>query len=240
MSCPFSSCPRAGLDLVLNLYYNSRIWDVDTVNGTVTFNADRDYPSYGFRLDFGYVENVGGGEVILTQGDGTKEALAQSSDPNSPFMFYATDGTHIQYNNSSNTLTYHNGVNVQYSAFPSNASLLRPVQIKDTNGNYISISYLSGHDQLISTITDSLGRVINFNYLTDGSNRLQSISENLHPSGTLTYATFTWGTLYGGGYAWYNFSGLAVSNTPDFNTALNVELCGHQERHRRGHQPGHH
>src|SRR5882757_5279550 len=30
---------RAGMDLRLNLYYNSRIWDIDTVNGTATFNA---------------------------------------------------------------------------------------------------------------------------------------------------------------------------------------------------------
>jgi hypothetical protein len=26
---------RAGMDLTLNLYYNSRVWDVDTLNGTV-------------------------------------------------------------------------------------------------------------------------------------------------------------------------------------------------------------
>src|ERR1700731_3708429 len=65
---------RAGMDLSLNLYYNSRIWDVDTVGNTITFNADRDFPSYGFRLDFGYVEKVSG-QYIVTEGDGTKHGL---------------------------------------------------------------------------------------------------------------------------------------------------------------------
>ncbi len=49
---------RNGLDLNLTLHYNSRIWIVDKVNipRTATLNADRDFPSYGFRLDFGYLE----------------------------------------------------------------------------------------------------------------------------------------------------------------------------------------
>src|SRR5207302_383601 len=31
---------RQGMDLSLNLYYNSRIWNVDNVNNTATFNID--------------------------------------------------------------------------------------------------------------------------------------------------------------------------------------------------------
>lgn len=51
---------RSGFDLDLTLYYNPAVWTFDTnaPNGppTITFNADRDSPSYGFRLDFGYME----------------------------------------------------------------------------------------------------------------------------------------------------------------------------------------
>src|SRR5579859_838401 len=74
---PILSLPgRAGLDLNLNLYYNSRVWDVDPINGTVTFNADRDFPSYGFRLDFGFIEyDPTIDEFILTEPDGTKRVL---------------------------------------------------------------------------------------------------------------------------------------------------------------------
>jgi RHS repeat-associated protein len=203
---------RSGLDLDLNLFYNSRVWNVDTVNASATFNADRDFPSYGFRLDFGYIERNGTSSLILTANDGTKYALAQGTDPAKPFMFYSTEGSHIQFNNSTGLLSYKDGKNVQYTAFPSNAKLLRPIAIKDRNGNSISISYVAGHDQFIDKITDTLGRVIEFNY--DASNRLVSISQVLQPSGTITYVTFTWTSPYPSGYAWFNFSGLTVGATP--------------------------
>src|SRR6266853_4283261 len=36
---PILSLPGRGLDLNLTLYYNSRIWDIDTVNSTVSLNT---------------------------------------------------------------------------------------------------------------------------------------------------------------------------------------------------------
>src|SRR5580765_6412422 len=50
---------RGGLDLTLNLYYNSRIWDVDTVGPTVNLMVDRISPSYGSARIFEYAEMVG-------------------------------------------------------------------------------------------------------------------------------------------------------------------------------------
>src|ERR1051325_2007539 len=52
---PILSLPGRGLPLTLGLYYNSRVWTIDTVDATVSFNTDRDFPSPGFRLDFGYI-----------------------------------------------------------------------------------------------------------------------------------------------------------------------------------------
>jgi len=212
---PILSLPgRAGMDLNLNLYYNSRVWDVDTVNGTVTFNADRDFPSYGFRLDFGYLEyDVANDQYILTERDGTKHALPNSGGYNS------TDGTYINYNSVSKVLTYKNGTTVLYAPFPITANLFRPTQIKDTNGNYISIAYGGDFDQQISSITDTLGRVINFHYT---SHQLTSIDQLIGGS-THTYATFLWTQKYGGSNAWRNFTGLAVTGAPDTSTTpLNV------------------
>jgi len=213
---------RTGMDLALNLYYNSRVWDVDTVNNTVTFNADRDFPSYGFRLDFGYLEN-GGTQFILTEGDGTKRVLAQGTDPAKPYNFYAIDGTHIAYNNNTGQLNYNDGKTIQYLPFPSNSALLRPVWIRDSNGNFFSIAYVSGHDQLIYQISNSIGRVITFNY--DASNHLTSLTQLISPSGTKTYATFTWGTPYASGYSWYNFSGLTVSGAPTASQFQVITKC---------------
>src|SRR5438270_1496141 len=215
---PILSLPgRAGMDLNLNLYYNSRVWDIDTVNGTVTFNADRDFPSYGFRLDFGYLEyDPSIDEFVLTERDGTKRALPNNGGYNS------IDGSFINYNSTSKVLTYKNGMTVQYAPFPVKPNLFRPTQIKDTNGNYISIAYGGDFDQEITSITDTLGRVINFHY-DPNTHLLSSVDQNLAGGGTHLYATFLWTQKYGGSNNWRNFTGLVVNGAPDTSTTpLNV------------------
>jgi RHS repeat-associated protein len=220
---PILSIPgRAGLDLNLNLYYNSRIWDIDNVNNTVTFNADRDFPSYGFRLDFGYVEKTGTGtniSYIVTENDGTKHQLALGSTG----TYDAADGTFISFDATAKALYYKNGTILYYEGFPSQGSsptLFRPTQIRDTNGNSIFFAYLAGHDDLLQYIVDTGDRIFAFNY--DAGGELQNIAESLRPSGIQTYATFTWAGLYGTGASWYNFTGLTVNGAPSLTTALNV------------------
>ncbi|HEV8524999.1 MAG TPA: hypothetical protein VGQ71_10905, partial [Terriglobales bacterium] len=67
---------RNGLDLDLTLYYNSRVWTIDKTALTVTLNADRDFPSYGFRFGFGYLEySSSNNNYTLTEPDGTKRLL---------------------------------------------------------------------------------------------------------------------------------------------------------------------
>jgi len=207
---------RAGMDLALNLYYSSRVWDIDTADSTATFNIDRDFPSYGFRLDFGFLEDTGAG-FILTEGDGTKRFLAPSTTPTNPPMFYSSDGTYMQYNKTAMILTYKNGRTVQYEPFPSLSILFRPTSLKDSNGNYISVTYVAGHDQQISSVTDSLSRAITFNY--DASNHLTSLSQPLHPSGSKTYVNFQWGTTTLN----YSFAAsLTAVNSPASGSTINV------------------
>jgi RHS repeat-associated protein len=215
---------RAGLDLNLNLYYNSRVWDVDTGGNTATFNADRDFPSYGFRLDFGYVEKVGTGanvSYIVTENDGSKHQMLFGST-----TYDSTDGTYLSYDPQANALYYKNGTIIYYEGFPSQGStptLFRPTQIRDTNGNCIFFAYLAGHDQFLQYIVDTGNRTIVFNYTQSGSLfLLHDISEAIS-GGVRTYATFQWGTLYGTGSAWYNFTpSLAVKGAPSLTTPLNV------------------
>jgi RHS repeat-associated protein len=217
---PILSIPgRTGMDLNLNLYYNSRVWDVDSVHNTVTFNADRDFPSYGFRLDYGYIENASG--YIVTESDGSKHALAVNTS--SSALYDSTDGTYMELNTVNMALTFKNGTIMYYEPFPSQAgqqhpTLFRPTQIRDTNGNYLYFGYLSGHDEFLQTISDTGNRFISFNY--DGSGKLTTITQVIN--GVLhTYATFTWGTKYGDGSHWYSFSGLTPV-APDYNTPLNI------------------
>lgn len=223
-SQPLVSLPgRAGLDVNLILHYNSRVWDVNIDAATVTFNIDRDFPSYGFRLDYGYLENDTTDSFwILTESDGGKHQLNLRSS--STTMWDSTDSTYIQLDTSTPAnpvITYANGLQIKYEKFASQGSaptLFRPIQITDTNGNYISIAYVSVSpadiisDQQISAITDTLGRVLTFNYNSSG--QLTSITQ-----GSFTHATFTWSTTN----LTYNFSGLAVSaDTPPAGTSLNV------------------
>ena len=228
---PILSLPgRAGMDLSLNLYYNSRIWDVDTVGNTITFNADRDFPSYGFRLDFGYVEKISGG-YIVTEGDGTKHGL--QVDQTSSVMYDSTDGSYMQYDTMANALTFKNGTMIYYEPFPSQAgqqhpALFRPTQVRDSNGNYLYFAYLSGHDEFLQIISDTGGHFIYFNY--DQNAHLTSITQavqisSVDPTGTHTYATFTWGNPYATNYTWYNFTGLAVNGAPATNQIAVLTGC---------------
>lgn len=120
-------------------------------------------------------------------------------------------------------LTARNGTQIIYQGFPSqptSPTLFRPIRVEDSNGNYISIQYVAGKDQAISSVIDTVGRVLNFNY--DGNGMLTSLTQRIAGGATKTYATFSWATLYGSGYNWYSFSLLGVGGAPPFTTALNV------------------
>ena len=92
---------RNGLDLDLTLYYNSRVWTMDDVNGTATFNADKDFPTYGFRLNFGFLEGSTSAGYIWTLPDGTKHQLNLSGD--------SQDSSYVHYDSASKTLHPKNG-----------------------------------------------------------------------------------------------------------------------------------
>src|SRR5215831_18525025 len=216
---------RAGLDLTLVLSYNSRVWDINTNNNQITFNIDRDFPSYGFRLDFGYLEDdTTDGVWILTEADDGKHQISGTGT-----TLNSIDSTYIQLNIASASapvITYPNGLQVLYQQFPHSTTLFRPTQITDTNGNFISISYRSDttdvvSDQQINTITDTLVRVINYNYTANSSGKLQlhTVTQTVNGA-TFTWATFTWGTVALN----YSFAGgLTVSaDTPANATVINV------------------
>jgi len=222
---PIVSLPGRGLDLNLNMYYNSRVWTLDTAAGSMAFNADRDFPAYGFRLDFGYIEyDPANAQMIVTESDGTKHDLPLTANTSNGSIYDSNDGTFMEFNNQSLVLSYRNGKMVTYQPFPSASTLFRPVQIMDTNRNFISIRYVAGagNDQHINSITDTLGRVIQFNY--NGSNQLTSITQSpvsttTDPSGTHTWATFNWSTTT----LTYSFvSTLSVVGTPTTGSAINV------------------
>src|SRR6266850_7452510 len=119
---------RNGLDVDLTLYYSSRVWTIDKVNNTATFNADKDFPTYGFRLNYGFLEGPTNSTYVWTEPDGTKHQLNSSGD--------SQDSSYVHYDSASKTLRTKNGTAWIFEQV-STTTTYRPIKIQDTNGNFI-------------------------------------------------------------------------------------------------------
>ena len=183
---------RAGLDLGLSLSYSSMVW---THSGPyIYFDEDNGWPGPGFRLGFPtiqervfdaqarrnvYLMTTGGGRVSLRQ-------LGTSS------VYEAADSSYLQLIDYGGSLLVRttDGMQLTYQSFNNE---WRCTQLKDRNGNYISVNYdWLGH---ITTIIDTLARTITFNYDTNAN--LLSITQSWTVNGspqTHTWASFGWST----------------------------------------------
>lgn len=199
---------RAGLDLGIGIYYNSLVW---TKRGrTMQFNADRGFPGPGFRLGFpvlqakydhGVINGVqayilitpSGGRVEMRQ---TATGAYESADGSYTHLVENADGTMLVRTTDGTQLKF-----VYYSALHE----YRCVEIKDRNGNYITVNYdpnvPAGALGRPTSVVDTMGRTVAFNY--DAQNYLASISQTWRRDTTAgtaapethNWATFSYGTL---------------------------------------------
>jgi YD repeat-containing protein len=194
---PIVSLPgRAGMDLNLGLSLNSLIW---TKSGTnMYFDLDKGNPSPGFRLGLPEIgatfhnTEAGTGSILVTMPSGRRYEFRRNSalgsnvyeEMGSTYMLLVIRPGLISHLDTTWTLLLTDGTAYKFKIIANNPKC---VEIKDRNGNYISIAYTSFEQ--IRAITDTLERVVYFNY--DSSNRLSSITQNW--SGvTHTYATFSY------------------------------------------------
>src|SRR5262249_36781533 len=113
-------------------------------------------------------------------------------NPYDPYQMtlYSTDGTQYKFE------------------IPLNGYAMRCTQIKDSNGNYITIAYKNIGDSefyltVIDKVTDTLGREIFFNY--DGALHLLNFTQNWRGQ------TYIWGQFdYGTVRVDPNFGGMAL------------------------------
>jgi YD repeat-containing protein len=184
---------RAGLDLGISLSYNSLVWTKSQDGASIKFDADRGTPSPGFRLGFPtidplyYNQQVGRSAYLLITPSGSHMELRQVGSTND---YDSADSSYLRLtDNGGGSLTLrppdgselsYNFANGQYHC----------VKIKDRNGNYITVSYYS--DGRINAITDTLARVVTFNY--DVYFNLISITQDWGGT-THTWATFGWSNL---------------------------------------------
>ncbi len=193
---PILSLPGRGLDLNLTLYYNSRVWTVNSDRTQITFNADRDFPSYGFRLGFGYIEGpfTADTDAMLVEPDGTKRGLRVSDGT----IYVTYDSSDIDFDSNPSVLLLRRKDSTQWKyEASSTTNIYRPIQIKAANGNYITIIYTpdpDDHELAIWKIIDTLGREIVFTY---EQKKLVSITGPAFGGSSTpkTFATFTWTNL---------------------------------------------
>ncbi len=199
---------RTGLDLGLGISYNSLVWTKSDT--TMVFDADQSNVSPGFRFGFPVIEPVyldgttGKFNYLMVTPSGAKVQFKQTTATN---IFETADSTYAQLvlnrlgaspsdpvETQNITVTTTDGTMMSY-AWIGNA--FRCTQIKDRNGNYITI-YNDDYG-LLRTVTDTLGRVVTVNYDTD--NFPISITQDWKDNNgqgttqTHTYATFNYGNV---------------------------------------------
>jgi YD repeat-containing protein len=172
---------RAGMDLNLSLSYNSLVWTKSGSN-YISFDDDHGFPGPGFRLGFPVIQplyfnaEVGKYAFILIGSDGSRTELRRVG---TSALYEAADSSHLLLDANTMVLRATDGTQLKYEL---KGSEYQCAEIKDRNGNYITINYMpSGR---IATIVDTLERIIEFNY--DANGWLTSIEQtwNQGPSST--------------------------------------------------------
>ena len=155
---------RAGHDLGLALSYNSLVWTKSANGASIKFDEDGGYPAPGFRLGFPvisgqtFMSEAGVSAYLLIMPSGARVELRQVSAS----VYESADSSYMQLTvNADGTLTLRptSGARLTYARRGTD---FRCVEVRDTNGNLITAEYDS--QGRLTKITDTVARVINFNY----------------------------------------------------------------------------
>ena len=185
LKVPVLRLPGRGLELALDLTYNSRLWQ--RADQLIHFDIDADWPAPGWSLGFGklvFWRVPNAYEGMLIDADGTRHPYSVvrtiESTEGSEKIAHTTDGDLIDYSitwetggsPTSGRVSYSNGTVVDFGAIGKQA--LYPTRITDANGNYITIAYRNNTGPEIAAVTDTLGRTISFHY--DTQNLLTAVT----------------------------------------------------------------
>ena len=189
-SVPLLSLPgRAGLDFGLTLSYSSMVW---TRSGPyIYFDEDNGSPSRGFRLGFPTVQpkafdaQTARNAFVLITSSGDRVELRQVGTSN---IYDAADSSYLRLTDNGSLLVQAtDGTRLAFTYFNGE---YRCSEVKDRNGNYLTVNYNSLGQ--ITNIIDTLSRVINFNY--DSNANLISITQAWNGQPSHQWVSFGWGT----------------------------------------------
>lgn len=211
---PLMSLPgRAGMDLGLTLSYNSLVWT--RIGGNlISFDDDNGFPGPGFRLGFPVIQQrYFSSEVeklayLVINPDGSRTELRQVGTSN---FYEAADSSHLLLDENTMILRTTSGTQLSYAL---HGGEFQCTQIKDRNGNLITISYnVAGR---INTITDTLNRVITFSYIDGWLDKITQVWKQGSPN----QVTHQWARFeYADTTIDTNFPGLTVFGPAD-NTSI--------------------
>src|SRR5260370_5412237 len=195
---PLFDIPGRGLGIHLELYYNSLVWPFNSENNSMDYAADFQ-TSPGFYVGYGSIafptdQAVG----MFTEPTGARHLLVRTSSNADAIQFRTTDSSYMHDQESTNGSlalgALRDGTQVFYQSFTvlvNGRTQYRPYQIKDTNGNFISITYNDPNDLFISQITDTVGRAIQFTYDSTGK-MLQNVNLLDGGGNVVRQYTFSW------------------------------------------------
>jgi YD repeat-containing protein len=154
------------------------------------FDEDNGFPSPGFRLGFPSVQRrvfnaqTARNAYLLITSSGQRVELRQVGTSN---VYDAADSSYLQLTDNSPNLLLRATDGTQLS-FVEIDNEYRCTQVKDRNGNYLTIN----HNALgqIATVADTLGRVINFNY--DAYANLLSLTQSWNGQPAHQWVSFGW------------------------------------------------
>jgi RHS repeat-associated protein len=201
-SLPILSLPGRGLGMSLTLAYNSKVWIKS--GSTIYFDGDVGWPAPGWRLGFGRIDGKytysSVDHYFLVSGDGSVRDLKYNSTSG---KYESQDSSYIDFDDSTGILRTKDGTQITYAANNGSGSFVMPTQIKDRNGNYITIAYNTTGQQ-ISSITDTVGRVTSFSY--NGNGTLNTVTKSGFGN-----SSRTWTFGYSDVTITYNFGSLTVN-----------------------------
>ncbi|MCA1639359.1 MAG: hypothetical protein LC768_13670, partial [Acidobacteria bacterium] len=207
---------RAGLDAGLALAYNSLVWT--KVGTAMVFDADKANVAPGFRFGFPVIEPVYTDEqtnkptYLMVTPSGARVELRQTAvstlyeSVDSSYLQLEVIGTGTQEQQQL-VLRATDGTQMKYVW---KAGAYRCAEIKDSNGNFITVN----HDGagLLRTVTDTLGRVITVSY--DNALNPTQITQTWAGGVQHVWVSFSYTIIP----ISYNFGGLGVSGPANGST----------------------
>lgn len=171
---------NGGLDLVIQRTFNSK----NVCKGWTCVGAtcacekgENTWLGYGWTLHFGKLYQSTNSNIphFIEMPDGSMHAAYTKLFPTSITKDYWL------FDDNNNVLTLTNGTKIYYgqaggSSKVPNHFLFNATKIQDVNGNEINIHYKASGSDIITYVTDSDGRQVNFTtQIINGSERLSSI-----------------------------------------------------------------